>query len=287
MSDALTHLVKLLTLEKLDDDLFRGESEDLGFPQVFGGQVIAQSLAAAMQVVNLEQHLHSCHCYFLRAGDSAYPIIYDVNLLKSGSSFTVVNISAKQHNKIICNVMASFHIEEYSVEHQVKMPEVGTVDSFYSENELLHSLSLMLPSPLREKFQADRPFDVRIKYANDPFNGHKLPPEQYLWMKTNGEVNITEQRLQQCLFAYFSDFHCIITALHPHERGFMQPDIKVATLDHSIWFHRTFDLTHWHLYALESNNAFGARGLTRGQFFNANGQLIATTQQEGLIRLLP
>lgn len=279
---ALTHLIDLLTLEKLDDNLFRGESEDLGFPQVFGGQVISQALAAAMQVVEIERVLHSCHAYFLRAGDAAYPIIYEVEKLREGNSFSVININAKQHNEIICRIMASFQLSETGFDHQMPMPKVGEPDSFYSENQLIQSLALMLPSPLREKFQAERPFDVRIQYPNDPFNGHKRPPKQAVWVKTNGSAAMA-LRLQQCLLAYFSDFHCILTALHPHERGFMQPGMRIATLDHSIWFHRPFDLNDWLLYDLESNNAFGTRGLTRGHCFQ-QGKLIATVQQEGLIR---
>ena len=283
MSNALQHLIQILTLEQLDDGLFRGESEDLGFPQVFGGQVVSQALAAAMQVVDLERDLHSCHAYFLRAGDAAYPIIYETEILREGNSFSVVSVNATQHNEIICRVMASFQIHETGFEHQANMPDVSEPETFYSENELIRSLALMLPAKLREKFEAERPFDVRIKHPNDPFNGHKLSPEQFLWVKTNG-VAPQHRRLQQCLLAYFSDFHCILTMLHPHERGFMQPGLRIATLDHSIWFHRDFDFSQWLLFALDSPNAFGARGLTCGQVFDQQGNLIASYQQEGLIR---
>lgn len=286
--NALAHLIELLTLERLDDGLFRGDSEDLGLPQVFGGQVVAQSLSAAMQVVDIERHLHSCHAYFLRAGDPIYPIIYEVEYLREGKSFTVVNVNAKQHNELICRVMASFQVSEAGFEHHQPMPKVDSPDHFYSENELIHSLALMLPSPLREKFQAERAFDVRIKYPNDPFNGKKLPKEQFVWSKLNTELGETgvklDQRLQQCLMAYFSDFHCIITMLHPHERGFMQQGLRIATLDHSIWFHRQFDFSEWLLFALTTPNASGARGLTRGEVFNQQGELLVSYQQEGLIR---
>lgn len=283
---ALSHLIELLTLEKLDDGLFRGESEDLGFPQVFGGQVVSQALAAAMNVVPDERLLHSCHAYFLRAGDAAYPIIYETEILREGKSFTAVSVNAKQHNEIICRVMTSFQVEEQGFEHQLAMPSVEQPAQFYSENQLIQSLALMLPAGLREKFQAERPFDVRIKYPNDPFNGQKLPPEQTLWVKANGVVP-NNRRLQQCLFAYFSDFHCILTMLHPHQRGFMQPGLKIATLDHSIWFHRDIDWSDGLLFNLTTPNASGARGLTRGEVFDQHGRLLATYQQEGLIRDLP
>lgn len=283
MSEALSNLIELFDLEQLDDGLFRGNSQDLGFPQVFGGQVVAQSLMAAMRMVEENRDLHSCHSYFLRAGEACYPIIYEVELLRRGNSFTVMNVNAKQHNEIICRTMASFHVHEEGFEHQITMPKVDEPQLLYSENDLIRSLALMLPMPLREKFQAERAFDVRIQYPNDPFNGKKLPSEQYVWAKTNGDVPPL-RRLQQCLLAYFSDFHCILTMLHPHERGFMQPGLRIATLDHSIWFHREVDWNDWLLFALQSPNAFGARGLTRGEVFDRSGKLIATYQQEGLIR---
>lgn len=281
--DALSHLIKLLTLERLDDGLFRGESEDLGFPQVFGGQVVAQSIAAAMQIVPLDRDLHSCHCYFLRAGDAAYPIIYETEILREGKSFTAVSVNAKQHNELICRVMTSFHIKEEGFEHQIPMPTVEQPEAFFSENELLRSVALMLPSPLREKFQAERAFDVRIKYPNDPFNGHQLPPEQQIWAKLNGE-RLGDRRMQQCLMAYFSDFHCIVTMLHPHECGFMQQGLRIATLDHTLWFHRDVDFNDWLFFHLSTPNASANRGLTRGEVFNQKGELLVTYQQEGLIR---
>lgn len=283
MSNALSQLIELLTLEKLDDGLFRGESQDLGLPQVFGGQVVAQSLAAAMQVVDAERELHSCHSYFLRAGDATHPIIYETDILREGNSFTVVSVNAKQHNEIICRVMTSFQRDESGFEHQITMPEAGNAETFHSENELIHNLAAMLPPPLREKFQAERAFDVRIKYPNNPFKGQKLPAEQFLWVKTNGIAPL-DQRLQKCLLAYFSDFHCILTMLNPHERGFLQPNLKIATLDHSIWFHRNIDMNQPLLFSLTSPNASGARGLTRGEVFDEQGKLIASYQQEGLIR---
>lgn len=288
--NALTRLLDLLTLERLDDGLFRGESEDLGFPQVFGGQVIAQALSAAMQVVDIQRELHSCHAYFLRAGDANYPIIYETEILREGNSFTVVSVNAKQHNESLCRVMASFQLAENGFEHQLKMLDVATPDALLSENALIQSLALMLPAPLREKFQAERAFDVRIKYPNDPFNGKKLPSEQVIWAKLKGIESLSAEiaeltpRLQQCLLAYFSDFHCILTMLQPHERGFMQQGIRIATLDHSIWFHRKIDFKAWLLFALQTPNASGARGLTRGEVFDQQGNLVATYQQEGLIR---
>ncbi|QBQ62901.1 acyl-CoA thioesterase II [Actinobacillus indolicus] len=283
MSQALNRLIQLLTLEHLDDNLFRGECEDDGLPQVFGGQVVAQALSASMNVVDESRHLHSCHCYFLRAGDVHYPIIYETEILREGNSFTVVSINAKQHNEIICRVMASFQVKEKGFEYQVHSPVAERPDSLVSENALISSLAMMLPSPMKEKFQKERAFDVRLKYANNPFKGEKLPSEQLVWAKTNGLVP-KDNRLQQCLLAYFTDFHCILTMLQPHERGFLQQGLKVATLDHSIWFHRDVDLSDWTRFQLDTPNASGSRGLARGQVFDLAGNLVASYQQEGLIR---
>ncbi len=283
MSQVLNRLIQLLTLERLDDNLFRGECEDDGLPQVFGGQVVAQALSASMNVVDESRHLHSCHCYFLRAGDVHYPIIYETEILRKGNSFTVVSINAKQHNEIICRVMASFQVKEKGFEYQVHSPVAEQPDSLVSENALISSLAMMLPSPMKEKFQKERAFDVRLKYANNPFKGEKLPSEQLVWAKTHGLVP-KDNRLQQCLLAYFTDFHCILTMLQPHERGFLQQGLKVATLDHSIWFHRDVDLSDWTRFQLDTPNASGARGLARGQVFDLAGNLVASYQQEGLIR---
>ena len=286
MSNTLSHLIELLKLEKIDDLIFRGASQDLGFRQVFGGQVVAQALSAAMQVAPRERILHSCHAYFLAPGDSQYPIIYDVETLREGRNFSALRVKAIQHKNPICHVTASFQMPENGFEHQSVMPDVGQPESFIDENAMLQKVAQSLPSPLKEKFATERPYEIRTKYLNNPFNGTALPPQQYSWFKTHGTAPL-EQKIQQCLLAYFSDFHCILTALHPHKKGFLQQGMKVATIDHNIWFHRPFDLNHWHLHAIESNNAFGGRGLARGQIFSQDGKLIATTQQEGLIRYQP
>ncbi|UEC23888.1 acyl-CoA thioesterase II [Pasteurella canis] len=283
MSKVLNNLIELLKLERLDDFLFRGSSEDLGLRQVFGGQVVAQALSAAIQVAPSDRILHSCHAYFLSPGDSQHPIIYDVETLRSGRNFTALRVKAIQHNEPICHITASFQNEEQGFDHQSQMPEVAQPDEFIAESTVIQKLAPYIPAPIREKFTAERPFDIRAKYVNNPFHGTILPPEQFAWVKANGNAP-SDQKIQQCLLAYFSDFHCLLTALHPHEKGFLQSGMKVATIDHSIWFHRSFNLNDWLLYAIESNNAFAARGLARGQIFDRKGRLIATTQQEGLIR---
>ncbi|WP_373100682.1 MULTISPECIES: acyl-CoA thioesterase II [Pasteurellaceae] len=283
MSAVLNNLIQLLKLERLDDVLFRGESQDLGLRQLFGGQVIAQALSAAIQVAPHNRILHSCHAYFLAPGDSQHPIIYDVETLREGRNFTALRVKAIQHNQPICHITASFQIEERGFEHQSPMPQVGDPQDFLQESVMMQKLAQYIPEAVRDKFTAERPFDIRTKYMNNPFSGTKLPPEQYAWVKANGSVP-ADLKIQQCLLAYFSDFHTLLTALHPHKKGFLEAGMKVATIDHAIWFHRPFDLNDWLLYALESNNAYGARGLARGEIFDRQGRLIATTQQEGLIR---
>lgn len=283
MSLVLDQLIHLLKLEKLDDFLFRGESQDLGLRQVFGGQVIAQALSAAIQVAPKDRILHSCHAYFLAPGDSQHTIIYDVEILREGHHFTAMQVKAIQHNQAICHITASFQMEEQGFDHQVAMPNVGEPDHFIAENVALQKLAQYIPEPIRDKFTSERPFDIRSKYINNPFQGKTLPPEQYVWVKANG-IAPNDRAIQQCLLAYFSDFHPLLTTLHPHQKGFLEMGMKLATIDHTIWFHRPIDINDWLLYAIESNNAFGARGLSRGQIFDRQGRLIATTQQEGLIR---
>lgn len=280
---ALSQLIQLLQLKRLEDGRFQGESEDLGLPQVFGGQLVAQALMAAMQNVPADRWLHACHSNFVRAGDPAHPIIYETEILREGNSFTTIAIDAKQHEALICRTTASFQLLEPGFDHQPPMPTFSP-ESFYSENALIQALAAKLPPPLREKFAVKQAFEVKIQYPNDPFNGLKLPPKQALWAKPNGDFSPENHRLQQCLLAYFSDFHCILTMLHPHECGFMQPGLKIATLDHSIWFHRPIQWQDGLYFSLTSPTAAHARGLTRGEVFSSSGQMLATYQQEALIR---
>lgn len=284
MSAALDNLIQLLTLTKLDENRFQGESENIGLPKIFGGQIFAQGLAAAMEVVDLDRNLHSCHAYFLRPGDIHFPVIYETEVLREGNSFTAVSVIAKQKDEELCRLMTSFHLDEEGFEHQIEMKETLKPEDFHSENELVKAMASLMPKHLRTHFEKERPFDVRVKYVNDPFNGMELPPKQVVWAKTNGELKINNRRLQKCLFAYFSDFHCLRTSLHPHGRGIFQRGMKIGTLDHGIWFHRDFDLSDWILFELKSNNAAKARGFTVGKAFDKQGNLIASIEQEGLIR---
>lgn len=285
MSNALNQLVQLLALKRAGENCFIGESQDLGLPQVFGGQVMAQALAAAMQVVGEERFLHSYHGYFLRAGSAQQPISYTAEILREGNSFTVVSVDATQNDELIFRLSASFHLDENGFEHQAETPEFPLQESLVSENQLIQQLAQHLPEPLKQLFSQERAFEVKLHYANNPFNGAALPPKQTIWVKPNGTV-ANDRRLQQCLLAYFTDFHCIPTMLHPHECGMFQQKVRFATLDHSMHIHRTFDFNQGLWLVLQSPVANGARGLTTGQVFSADGILVAGYRQEGLIRPL-
>lgn len=285
MSNALNRLIQLLTLTPLGNGQYQGESEDLGLPQVFGGQVMAQSIAAAMAVVPEERHLHACQAYFLRAGSAKQPIVYETEILREGNSFTVVSVSAKQNDEMLLRLTASFQINEQGFDFQEAMTITNSPSDFHSENEIMAQIAAKVPDFLRPLFENERAFDVRLKYPNNPFKGAKLPAEQQLWVKTTAPA-ANKTRLQQCILAYFSDFHCISTMLHPFECGVFEQKVRFATLEHHLYFHRPFDLNEWTLFQLASRSATGARGLADGKVYNQAGELVASYSQEALIRPL-
>lgn len=283
MSQALTHLLALLNLEKIEEGLFRGQSEDLGLRQVFGGQVVGQALNAAKQTVAAERLIHSFHSYFLRPGDSQKPIIYDVEVLRDGNSFSARRVEAIQHGQPIFYMTASFQAPESGFEHQKTMPQAPAPDGLPSESEIVHSLEKFIPERVREKFLSEKPLEVRPVVFHNPLKGHVDQPQRQVWLRANGQVpeNLS---LHQQLLGYASDFNFLPVALQPHGVGFLEPGMQVATIDHSMWFHRPFNLNQWLLYSVESTSASSARGFVRGEFYNQNGELIASTVQEGVIR---
>lgn len=279
---ALQKLMDLLRLEKVADNRFIGQNQDLGLSHIFGGQLLGQALSAASQSVEAGRLAHSMHGYFLQAGSLAQPVEYETQTLREGRSFSLVNVNAMQDEQLIFRAMISFQGAEQGFEYQAEMPQVEPPAQLISEDLLLQKLAEKLPLDLQQKFSQSRPFDVRVKYANNPFFGQKLPAEQLVWAKANGEV--ADSQMQQCLFAYFSDFHSLPTALHPHARGFLQPKMRIASLDHSIWFHRPIDFNQWLLCVIENRSASNARGFVRGEAFDQQGNLVASYAQEGLIR---
>ncbi|WP_345830949.1 acyl-CoA thioesterase II [Erwinia sp. HDF1-3R] len=284
MSQALQNLLNLLHLEKLEEGLFRGQSEDLGLRQVFGGQVVGQALCAAKQTVPAERVIHSFHSYFLRPGDSQKAIVYEVETLRDGQSFSARRVSAVQNGQPIFFMTASFQAPESGFEHQKTMPDVPGPENLASESEIAAQLAPFIPEKLREKFLAEKPFEFRPVSFHNPLKGHVEEPRRYVWIKANGNVP-EEKRIHQYLLGYASDFNFLPVALQPHGKGFLEPGMQVATIDHSMWFHRPFDLNQWLLYSVESTSASGARGFVRGEFYNLDGTLVASTVQEGVMRL--
>lgn len=283
MSQALSHLLALLDLERIEEGLFRGQSEDLGLRQVFGGQVVGQALYAAKETVSADRLVHSFHSYFLRPGDSQKPIVYDVEILRDGNSFSARRISAIQNGKPIFYMTASFQAQETGLEHQKQMPAVPGPDKLPSETEIARSLEKFLPPVFKEKFLCERPIEIRPVVFHNPLKGHVDVPARQTWIRANGTMP-DDVRIHQSLLGYASDFNFLPTALQPHGLGFLEPGMQVATIDHSMWFHRPFSMNEWLLYSVESPSASGARGFVRGEFYNQAGLLVASTVQEGVIR---
>ncbi|OAN18554.1 acyl-CoA thioesterase II [Photobacterium jeanii] len=283
MSKELTELLTLLHLEPLELGLFRGQSEHLGLPQVYGGQVIGQSLSAAKKTVDADRHVHSFHSYFLRPGDPEKPIIYDVENLRDGKSFSTRRVKAIQNGQPIFYLTASYQGEEEGYSHQSTMPDVPAPETLKSETELVKSLAEYLPKKAVETFARTRPIEVRPVNVINPLQPTKAEPKQYLWIKANGEMP-DDPRIHQYVLAYASDWGFLVTALQPHGVTLLTPKMQVATIDHSMWFHRPFRLDEWLLYVIDSPSASGARGLVRGEIYNQKGELVASAVQEGLMR---
>ncbi|KQN54436.1 acyl-CoA thioesterase II [Erwinia sp. E602] len=283
MSLALQNLLNLLNLESLEEGLFRGQSEDLGLRQVFGGQVVGQALYAAKQTVPPERSIHSFHSYFLRPGDSQKAIIYDVENLRDGQSFSARRVKAVQNGKPIFYMTASFQGPESGFEHQKTMPVVSGPDNLPSEHEIATRLAHLIPASMRDKFLAEKPFEIRPVTFHNPLQGHVDEPVRQLWIRANGPMP-QDSRIHQYLLGYVSDSNFLPVSLQPHGKGFLEPGMQVATIDHSMWFHRPFDLNDWLLYSIESTSASAARGFVRGEFYNQQGTLVASTVQEGVIR---
>lgn len=283
MSQPLESLLSLLQLEKLEQGLFRGQSEHLGLPQVYGGQVVGQALSAARYTVNSDRMVHSFHSYFLYPGDPQKPIIYDVENLRDGKSLSTRRVKAIQNGRPIFFLTASYHGEADGFEHQNSMPEIPGPENFASETELAKMVADHLPENIKQMFLGGKPIEVRPVKVVNPLKPTKEEPKQYLWIKTNGEMP-DDQLIHQYLLAYASDWGFLPTALHPHEVTLLTPKLQVATIDHSMWFHRPFKMDDWLLYAIESPTASNTRGLVRGEIFDRQGNLVASAVQEGVIR---
>ena len=277
-------LVELLDLERIDDDFFLGKTEDPGWGRLYGGHVFAQALAAAQRTVEPERHVHSAHGYFLLAGDVTRPVLYEVDRIRDGGSFTTRRVVAIQGGKAIFHLSASFQAIERGFEHQAAMPVVPEPLAIPTQEEALAPYLAKLPAMMRRQTFGVRAFEVRPhEPASDPVSPPPRAPERNVWLRAIGTLP-DDPALHLALFTYISDFFFLGTSLLPHGVGWMRPEMQVASLDHTIWFHAPLRVDDWLLYSMESPRASGGRGLVRGSIFSRDGTLVASSAQEGLIR---
>ncbi|WP_421872517.1 acyl-CoA thioesterase II [Nitratireductor rhodophyticola] len=285
MSSAMQDLLAILDLETLEHNLFRGRSPQSAWQRVFGGQVIGQALVAAQRTVDAARHVHSLHCYFMRPGDPAVPIIYEVDRIRDGGSFTTRRVVAIQHGHAIFSLSASFQREEPGLDHQLPMPEgVTPPENLRTQREFLAEFGERVPENIRRYWARERPIEVRPVIIEHYTSRDKLPPRQDVWIRTTGPVP-DDRALQAAVLAYLSDMTLLDTSTFAHGRNGFDPDIQMASLDHAMWFHRQHKLDDWLLYTQDSPSAQGARGFSRGSLYSLDGTLIASVAQEGLVRL--
>ena len=282
MNSVLEDLIRLLSLEQLEDNLFRGPSNDILRRRVFGGQVLGQALTAATRTVE-GRVVHSLHAYFLRAGDPEIPIIYDVDRSRDGRSFTTRRVVAIQHGRPILNMAASFQVIEEGLSHQAAMPDVPPPDALERMHLDLEQCE-KLPNKVRRLLEHQRPFEFRPVEPVELLDPKPREPNQAIWFRTIDRLP-DDDHLHRCVLAYVSDYNLLPTSSLPHGVSFMEGTVQMASLDHAMWFHRPMRVDEWLLYATDSPSASGARGFTRGSIFSADGTLVASTAQEGLIRI--
>lgn len=266
MSQVLDDLLALLTLETIEQGIYRGQSQDLGFRSVFGGQVMGQALSAAKELVDEAHFVHSFHSYFLRPGDAQKPIVYEVENIRDGRSFCTRRVSAIQNGKMIFYMTASFQKSEEGFVHQASMPNVPSPENLQSDLDYYMSHEDKIPEAIREKIICEKPIEMRPVNLHSPFEPQVAEPTRYVWLRANGAMP-DDPRIHKYLLAYASDFHFLPTALQPSGSSYMMPNMQVATIDHAMWFHQDFKMDDWLLYAIDSPRASGGRGLVRGQFF--------------------
>ncbi|MCS6987715.1 MAG: acyl-CoA thioesterase II [Sphingomonadaceae bacterium] len=283
-SSALGRLLRLLDVEEIEVDLYRGANSDPGWIRVYGGQVVAQALAAAQRTVPADRPVHSLHGYFLRPGEPQVPILYRVVRERDGTSFTTRSVSAIQHGRPIFALMASFQLVEEGFTHADRMPPAPPPETLLSETELARRHAHRVPEPWRSLWaQRERPLDFRPVDPMDPLAPARRPPRAMHWLRTDGPVP-SDPRLAACLLAYASDMTLLDTCLLPHAVSWTDPKLQAASLDHAIWFHGPYRPDEWHLFVQVSPAAAGARGLNEGRLFARDGRLVASVVQEGLIR---
>ena len=283
-NDSLDALLALLDLEPLEVNIYRGQNRDLGTGRVYGGQVFAQALVAARRTVDGNREAHSAHGYFILPGDLDAPIVYFVDRLRDGSSFTTRRVTAIQHGQTIFNLSASFHVTEEGPAHQSEMPEVAHPDTLTPELELIREMADSIPESLRSVLTQARPIDIRPVDPIDLLRAEKREPIRRAWFRAVGQLP-DESWIHQAVLAYASDYGLLVTALQPHGISYRARGLQLASLDHSLWMHRPFRADEWLLYSTDSPVTRGARAFVRGTIHSQSGELVASVAQEGLIRL--
>ena len=281
---ALNALVDLLRLEQFEHNLFRGHNRDVGSPAVFGGQVLGQALMAAARTVAAGQSVNSLHGYFLRAGDKAVPIVYEVDRIRDGASFTTRRVVAILHGQAIFHMSASFHRREGGPAHQGSMPAAPPPDSLVDEHLRQRAMSERLPERMRAFLQQPQPVDLRAVDPLDLLAPVPRPPQALHWLRAAHALP-DDPLIHQALLAYASDWSLMRVAMLPHALNFTQPNVQGVSLDHAMWFHRDFRFDDWLLYQSDSPSLAGARGFCRGSLWSRDGALVASVAQEGLIRV--
>ncbi len=284
MSSAVKDLLDILDLEPLDLNLFRGRQPQAHWQRVFGGQVIGQALVAAVRTVDAARPPHSLHAYFLLPGDPKIPIIYDVDRIRDGKSFTTRRVTARQHGHPIFSAMISFHADEPGLEHQAKMPKVPPPEDLPGESEMRKAMLPSMPDAVRRYYERERPIEMRpVEFER--YTGKKVEGGRFhMWIRTTGKLP-DDLAIHQCVLAYASDMTLLDAALAPHGRTLFEREFMAASLDHALWLHRPFRADDWLLYAQDSPNLYGSRGFSRGLIFTRDGTLVASVAQEGLVRL--
>lgn len=284
MTTAVEELLQILDLETLEHNLFRGHNPNTGWKRVFGGQVIGQALIAAQRTVDPTRPVHSLHGYFMLGGDPKIPIIYEVDRIRDGGSFTTRRVVAIQHGKAIFSMSASFQRQENGLDYQAPMPTQPDPEEIITTRKSNEALLKSVPDNVRAYWERERPIDMVPTSLEHFLSDKKLPAEQNIWLKSTGIIP-DDQPLQAAILAYASDMTLLDTSLYPHGKKVFDPDLQVASLDHSMWFHRPVNLNNWLLFSQDSPSTSGSRGLARGSLYSISGELVASTAQEGLIRI--
>tara|TARA_B100000795_G_scaffold269619_1_gene259603 strand:- start:1414 stop:2286 length:873 start_codon:yes stop_codon:yes gene_type:complete len=278
-------LIELLDLKEIENNVFSGESVTVGSPKVFGGQVLAQAVNAAYRTIKENRFINSLHAYFLEAGDLTIPINYHVAVMRDGGSFSTRRVTAKQNNKTIFILAASFHKIEDGFEHQSVMNrDIKQPEELLSWEDMVTKFGDFLPKSLKGFLSVERPIDFKPVQVPNPLKRENLPAKEEIWFKLKGDIQKMDLRLKHQILTYISDYNVLNAAFNPNAKEYNFGNTQTASLDHSMWFFRDFDFNDWMLFSAESPNAYGARGLSKGNIYTRDGKLVASFAQEGLLR---